>query len=295
VYGVCEVADMQCVAQQALQQHILYRARQQQQQQQQQQSNAYLESSPALSPLALQLTLQATLHAAALAEKEQQQGLRERKTKWKGPQTGPGPIPYQQLFRQCSQLWDMQSKCAGFESRYVTVQQAGGQLLALAGLQAQGSVWAGTDGDGQRVEWTGGTVLNDLWCFGWDQQQQQQGEQQQGGEALTTTAAAADAAADLTWLGQRKEQINRQLIQQQQAADSPWDDVSPAGQVGLGLMPEKAVAGEAACVAAGGYEIENITRFLKYLLLLLHSSGALLFPAARKPAEHGRFCSHLSP
>jgi hypothetical protein len=266
VYGVAEVPDMQCVAQQALQQHILCRARKQQRQQQQQQQlqsqppqnllqqqqqqDAYLQSSPALSPLALQLTLQATLHAAALAKREQKEGLRQRKSKWKGPQQAPGCLPYQQLFRQCSQLWAMQAVCAGFESRYVTVQRAGGQILALARLQGQGSVWAGTDGDGHRVEWTGGTVLNDLWCFGWDQQQQQQ----QGQQAEAAAAAAEGGEVDgdeLVWLGVRKEQINRQLVQQQQAAESPWDDVSPEGQVELGLVPERAIVGEAACVAAG--------------------------------------------
>ncbi|KAF6264831.1 hypothetical protein COO60DRAFT_1457480 [Scenedesmus sp. NREL 46B-D3] len=82
-----------------------------------------------------QLTLQATLHAAAAAEREQQQGLRQRRSDWKGPQRGPGPIPHQQLFRQCSQLWDMQSKCAGFECRHITVQQAGGQGCGWQGLE----------------------------------------------------------------------------------------------------------------------------------------------------------------
>jgi hypothetical protein len=70
----------------------------------------------------------------------------------------------------------------------------------------------------------------------------------------TAAAAAAGGYEDselLTWLGQRKEQINRQLIQQQQQEQSPWDDVTPEGEVGLGLVPDKAIAGEAACVAAG--------------------------------------------
>lgn len=35
------------------------------------------------------------------------------------------------------------------------------------------------------------------------------------------------------------------------ARESPWDDVAAEGEVGLGLVPEKAVAAEAACVAAG--------------------------------------------
>jgi hypothetical protein len=226
---------------------------QQQRQRQRQQQDACsqsLESSPALSAFALQLTLQAALHAAALAEIEQQQGLRQRKTKWKGPQIGPGVIPYQQLFRQCSQLWDMQSKTAGFESHYnMLCNIAGGQLLALAGMQAQGSVWAGVDEEGQKIEWTGGTVLNDIWCFGWDQQQQQQDVQSDG--VAAAAAAGDDDDLDLIWLGQRKDKINRQLIQQQQQEQSPWDSVTAEGEVGLGLVPERAVAGEAACVAAG--------------------------------------------
>jgi hypothetical protein len=41
------------------------------------------------------------------------------------------------------------------------------------------------------------------------------------------------------------------LMQQQQQEQSPWDDVTPEGELGLGLVPERAIAGEAACVAAG--------------------------------------------
>jgi nitroimidazol reductase NimA-like FMN-containing flavoprotein (pyridoxamine 5'-phosphate oxidase superfamily) len=37
----------------------------------------------------------------------------------------------------------------------------------------------------------------------------------------------------------------------QTVLQSPWDDVTAEGEVGLGLVPERAVAGEAACVAAG--------------------------------------------
>jgi hypothetical protein len=42
------------------------------------------------------------------------------------------------------------------------------------------------------------------------------------------------------------------LSQHQQQQDvSLGDSVTAEGEVGLGLVPERAVAGEAACVAAG--------------------------------------------